>query len=353
MVRLLDLGYVSYLHSQTIYHAVAYCATEASQGTIIILNPREPYVCIGYHQVLEKEIDTEYCSQKRIPFLRREVGGGTVYLDKEQLFFQCIFPSGSVPMKVDNLYKLFLQPAVNTYRKMGLDARYRPANDIQIGDKKICGTGAGRIGDASVVVGNIMFDFDHGEMSRVLRVSSEAFRNKVFEAMEAYVTTLRAELNYIPEREAVKGLLISEFETTLGVSLQRGDLRPDERQMVAELDGRFTDRGWLHEEGGKVNGWIKITTDVRVMESEYRSAGGPVKVLLRLKNDTIDDIVISCEFAFHSEIDLKGLEDHLIGQPVEAGSLLRTIKSFYASNDLQSAAITPDDMVRAIMGEKN
>ncbi len=67
MIRLLDLGHVSYLHSQSIYHAVAYCAKEASHGTIIILNPREPYVCIGYHQVLEEEIDVEYCRKRGFP----------------------------------------------------------------------------------------------------------------------------------------------------------------------------------------------------------------------------------------------------------------------------------------------
>jgi len=353
MVRLLDLGHVSYLHSQTIYHAVAYCTIEASHGTIIILNPREPYVCFGYHQVLEKEIDVKYCHGKGLPILRREVGGGTVYLDEDQLFFQCVFPSGSVPLKVDNLYELFLRPAVNTYRNLGLDAHYRPPNDIQIGDKKICGTGAGRIGDASVVVGNIMFDFNYREMSRVLRVPSEGFRERVYEGMQTYVTTLRAELGYIPDREEVKEVLIREFEGMLDVSLKRGRLTPDEQRMMATIDSRFTDPGWLHEEGGKVNDWVKITTDVKVMESTYRSSGGPIRVFLRLKNDTIDDIVISGEFPFQSQGDLKGLEDHLIGQPADAGPLLKTIESFYVSNGIQSTGIRPEDMVRAIMGEKN
>ena len=220
MVRLLDLNHVSYLHSQTIYHTVAYCTTEASPGTIIILTPREPYVCVGYHQVLEKEIDTEYCRRNGIPVLRREVGGGAVYLDKDQLFFQCVFPKDSAPLRVDYLYKLFLQPAVNAYRKLGVDAYYRPVNDIQVDEKKICGTGAGRIGDASVVVGNIMFDFNYGEMSRVLRLPSETFREKVYDGMQVYVTTLQKELGHKPDEESVKDILIKEFEETLGVSLK-------------------------------------------------------------------------------------------------------------------------------------
>ncbi|MFH1242258.1 MAG: biotin/lipoate A/B protein ligase family protein [Pseudomonadota bacterium] len=353
MIRLLDLGHVSYLHSQSIYHAVAYCIDEASHGTIIILNPGEPYVCIGYHQVLEEEIDIEYCRQRGFPVLRREVGGGAVYLDQDQLFFQCVFPGGSVPIRVDDLYELFLRPAVNTYRSLGLDARYRPANDIQVGEKKICGTGAGRIGNASVVVGNIMFDFDYEEMSRVLRVQSEDLRDKVYESMRAYVTTLRAELGYVPDREKVKETLITEFREVLGISLQKGGLTPDEQRMLATMDNKFIDPDWLHEKGGKVNEWVKITTDVKVIESTYRSAGGPIRVICRLKGDTIDDIVVLCGFPFQSQHDLKGLEGHLIGQPVDAGPLLKTIESFYVSRGIRSAGIRPEDVVRAIMGEKN
>lgn len=353
MVRLLDLDYVSYLHSQTIYHTVAYCMGEESPGTIIILNPKDPYVCVGYHQVLEREIDIEYCHKRGIPYLRREVGGGTVYLDKNQMFFQCIFPSKIAPMKVDNLYALFLEPGVNTYRALGVDARYQPASDIVVGEKKICGTGAGRIGDASVVVGNIMFDFDYGEMSRVFCLPSESFRDGVFKAMKRYVTTLRNELGYMPERENVKGILIKEFEKTLGLPLQKEGLTSDEKRMMPTIDKRFTDPAWLHETGGKVNDWVKITTDVKVMESTFGSPGGRVRIVLCLKNDIIDDMAISGEFSPQLQENITALEKHLVKHPVEPVSLLKTIQSFYASNGIQSAPIKPDDLVRAIMGEKN
>lgn len=352
-VRLLDLDNVSYLHSQTIYHTVAYCTTEASPGTIIILNPREPYVCIGYHQLLEREIDVEYCKKKGIPIVRREVGGGAVYLDKDQLFFQCIFPKHRVPARVDNLYKLFLQPAVNTYRNLGVDAHYRPVNDIQVNGKKICGAGAGRIGDAAVVVGNIMFDFDYSEMSQVLRVPSEKFRDKVYQSMQIYLTTLRRELGYVPHREKVKNILIKEFREVLDVEIQRGNLTPDEHHMVAKMDKRFTDPNWLYEKGGNLNEWIKISTDVKLMESTYKSPGGLIRIILRLKNDTIDDILISGDFTFQLLDDLKHLEDRLVGQPLEGDSLLKTVESFYSTKGIQSPGVRPEDIVRAVMGEKN
>jgi lipoate-protein ligase A len=351
--RLLDLGHVSFLHSQTIYHSVAYCTTEGSNGTIVVLTPREPYVSIGYHQLLEKEIDTDYCRGKGIPTIRREVGGGTVFLDKDQLFFQCVFPREKAPPRVDRLYEFFLQPAVNTYRSLGLDAYYRPVNDIQVDEKKISGTGAGRMGDSSVVVGNIIFDFNYGEMSRVLRLSSEGFRDKVQDSMQLYVTTLRRELDHVPDRERIKEILIEEFEELLGARLERGDLTPGEQRMLAKLDKKFTDPKWLYEKGGKVNDWVKISTDVFVAECNYETPGGRIRIILRRKNDTIDDIVISGDFNFQPKEELQHLEDQLAGQPLEAGLLLGAIESFYSEKGIQSPGVSPEDLVRAILRNRN
>jgi lipoate-protein ligase A len=332
---------------------VAYCTTEASQGTIVVLTPKEPYVSIGYHQYLEKEIDTEYCQEQGIPVIRREVGGGTVFLDRDQLFFQCIFPRDKAPLRVDRLYAFFLQPAVNTYRSLGVDAYYRPVNDIQVNEKKISGTGAGRVGEASVVVGNIIFDFNYGEMSRALRLSSEGFRGKVHDSMRLYVTTLRRELGHVPDRERIKERLIKEFEELLGGPLQRDDLTPDEQRMLVKLDKKFVDPKWLFEKGGKVNDWVKISTDVFVAESNYQTPGGLIRVILRRKNDTIDDIVISGDFTFQPKEELKTLQDQLMGQPLEAGILLGIIESFYSKKGIQSPGISPEDMVRAIFRNGN
>lgn len=351
--RLLDLGHVSFLRSQTIYHAVAYCTNEGSNGTIVVLTPREPYVSIGFHQLLEKEIDTDYCREKGIPTIRREVGGGTVFLDKDQLFFQCVFPREKAPLRVDRLYEFFLRPAVNTYRRLGVDAYYRPVNDIQVGEKKISGTGAGRVGDASVVVGNIIFDFNYGEMSRVLRLSSEDFRDKVHDSMQLYVTTLRRELGHVPDREHVKEVLIREFEELLGARLERGDLTPDEQRMLAKLDKKFADPKWLFDKGGKVNDWVKISTHVFVTEYDYETPGGRIRIILRRKNDTIDDVVISGDFNFQPKEELQHLEEQLAGQPLEATLLLGAIESFYNEKGIQSPGVSPEDLVRAILRNRN
>src|SRR5512146_1028853 len=137
------LDAVSWEYSQALYHAAAHLGREA----LFILRPATPYVCIGYHQDAQQEIDLEFASQHKIPVFRREVGGGAVYLDGQQLFFQLILKRNrpGVPANIADFYKKFLQPIIDTFRRFGVPAEYEPVNDIITQGRKISGTGAAQV----------------------------------------------------------------------------------------------------------------------------------------------------------------------------------------------------------------
>ena len=80
-IRLLNLGEVSPIRSQAIYHGVAYAMGPDDPDTITLMRPSAPYVCIGHHQDAATEVDLEYCAEAGLAVYRREVGGGAVYLD--------------------------------------------------------------------------------------------------------------------------------------------------------------------------------------------------------------------------------------------------------------------------------
>ena len=85
-MELFHLRHVDWMDSQLIYHAQPRVQVEG----INILAPSSPYVCIGYHQNLEQEVDLDYCNKNDIPVFRREVGGGAVFLDGDQIFYQIV-----------------------------------------------------------------------------------------------------------------------------------------------------------------------------------------------------------------------------------------------------------------------
>jgi len=209
------LDLVSWQLSQGLYHAAAHLGREA----LFILRPATPYVCLGFHQEVRQEIDLEFAAQHNLPVFRREVGGGAVYLDGGQLFYQIILRRDhpAVPASKTDLYRKFLEPVAETYRAFGIDAHYRPINDIVTADgRKISGNGAAEIEDMIVLVGNFILDFNFEMMSKVLRVPDEKFRDKVYKTMRESLTTMRRESGRVPATADLAAALAQRLESPLG-----------------------------------------------------------------------------------------------------------------------------------------
>ena len=124
---LFDLGKLPGQQSMLIFHALARMGLEA----LVIVSPKTPLVSIGYFQDAAREIDLEYCRASGIPFMRREVGGGTTYLDENQIFYQLIWKKDhpNFPRAVEEIYPWFSQAPIETYRAFGIETEFRVVND--------------------------------------------------------------------------------------------------------------------------------------------------------------------------------------------------------------------------------
>ena len=144
--RLIDLKKAEPLMAQTFYEAVAHSVDSGlAANTIILVQPSSPYVCIGYHQELEKEVDLDYCRKNNLMVIRRSQGGGATYLNGDQIFYQVVASKGSevMPIDVEGLFEKFLAVTVYVYRRLGLPAEYKAINDVVVRGRKISGNGAG------------------------------------------------------------------------------------------------------------------------------------------------------------------------------------------------------------------
>ena len=132
------------------------------------------------------------------------------------------FERGHLPENIEKRFARYVQPIVETYHELGIDAYYRPINDIHVDGKKIGGTGAAALGRAEVVVGSFMFDFDKVAMSKVLKIASEKMRDKVFESLQQYMTTMAEQLGSQPDRETVKRIYLQKVAALLGTEVVAG-----------------------------------------------------------------------------------------------------------------------------------
>ena len=348
-IRLLDLGFVSPLHSQTVYHAVGHAMTADSPDTIILVSPNRPYVCIGYHQELEKEIDVDYCRAHGLPIYRREVGGGAVYLDEGQLFTQWVFHGGRLPADLEARFELYVRPLVETYQALEIPAYLRPINDVHVGSKKIGGTGAAQMGIAEIVVGSFMFTFDKAAMARVLVVPSEKMRDKVFQSLEQYMTTMQEQLNALPDRESLKRLYIERCSAAFGRELAPGELTAAEHTLMAEIDARFVMDEWLYLKGGLSRKGVKIHEDVQVVEGAFKAPGGLIRATARLHEGNIEGLEFSGDFTVFPAAAVKALQEAADGVEMTFVAMAEQFAAVYHDLSIQSPGVLPEHWAHAVL----
>ena len=262
-MKLFHLKHVDWLESQLIYHAQPRVKIEG----INILAPSTPYVCIGYHQNLEQDVDLEYCRAHHIPVFRREVGGGAVFLDGNQIFYQIVMHKDNALARGSktDFYQRMLEPVAETYKELGIPAQYRPVNDVvTAAGRKIAGTGAAEIGDYVILVGNLIADFDYETMTHVLRVPDEKYRDKIFKSMTENLTTIKREIGLLPDWDGMVAPLIRNFERVLG-KLEPSELPQEVYAMMEKIKPQYLSEDWLFMKRSEKNkGNVKIATGVNI-----------------------------------------------------------------------------------------
>ncbi len=350
-MELYNLGKVSWEESQLLYHAFAKTGREG----LILLSPSTPYVCIGFHQDVEQEVDLEYCKTKGIPVFRREVGGGAVYLDGNQLFFQMILRSDNpiIPKNKQAFYRKFLSPVISVYRRTGIPAEYKPVNDIMVGTRKISGTGVGEIGESLVFVGNIIMDFDYETMCRVLRVPDEKFRDKIFMSLKDNLTTMRRELG---EEGTVQWtetnlnhMIAAEFQKITGPMEPGCDIMAC-RSFQAALDQirhLMLNAAWLHQKGKRAaERKLKIREGANVFHKIYKAPGGLIRADFEVRDGRYANVSFSGDYFCFPSGAISGLEEKLEGSTVDETRCI--LAGFYSRKDIEIPGIGIDDWMQLL-----
>jgi lipoate-protein ligase A len=355
--RLVDLDGIEPVATQAVYEAAAIARSNGTvPDTLIICWPKSPLVCVGYFQEPDKEVNVEYCQAKGIPVVRRILGGGTVYLDSGQIFYQVIGKRGDrvIPTHIGDIFRKLLKGPIKTCRELGVPATYRPVNDIEVEGRKISGNGAAEFDGVAILTGNIIIDFDYDEMTKILKVPDEKFRDKLAKSLKERVTTVRRELGRIPEHQEVKEPLVRNFEETLGVKFDRKPLSQQERKLLDKLTKeKYLSKKWTYANSNRHEALsqpriVKVSSQSRVSQAIYKSMGGLISITAELVEGKINDILITGDFTFLPP-KIPELERALVHAEVAQQPILNVIERFYNENGIESPGTTPDDFMRAIL----
>lgn len=147
----------------------------------------EPSVIFGRNQLIENEVNLDFCRQRGIMAYRRKSGGGCVYADMKNIMFSYITGEENVGFT----FNRYINMVALVLARLGVDARTSGRNDILIGDRKVSGNAFYRLPGRSIVHGTMLYDTDMENMVGSITPTGEKLLSKGVESVRQRIALLK------------------------------------------------------------------------------------------------------------------------------------------------------------------
>ncbi len=247
--RLLGLSENDAHMNMAIDEAIARClANGEAPNTIRFYRWNPSAVSIGYFQSMSEEVNLDLCREMQIDVVRRNTGGGAVYHDHNGEITYSVIVDLNYPRISSDIvesYKTVCKGLVIGLRKLGVEAEFKPINDIVVGGKKISGNAQTRRLGVLLQHGTVLIDANISKMFKVLKISDEKISDKMIKAAEDRVTNLKKLLMRDVSFKEVFHALKWGLERTLDIALEEGDLTDKEQRLALQLKReKYLDKSW-------------------------------------------------------------------------------------------------------------
>jgi lipoate-protein ligase A len=304
-----------------------------------------PTALVGRHQALAQELDLDYCRAHGVGTARRITGGGAIFLDPGQLGWELALHRRTLGIaQLPELARTICEAAAAGISALGVAARYRPRNDIEVDGRKISGTGGFFDGDTLFFQGTVLVDMDATQMVSALRVPRAKLEKRDLDSAARRIVTLRELLgDATPDLATIQDALTAAFCDRFGLAAERGAPEPFELEraqqlhaeeigtddFVADIDEPAAARGLLRGThvcpGGTITTWLRLE--------------GPAQNRVREALVTGDFFVTPPRIIYDLEARLRGAFTDQLDAVVE---------DFFAGAGIEVLSVTPADFIASI-----
>ena len=158
----------------------------------------QPTVVCGRNQVVEQEVNVDFCREHGIEIVQRHSGGGAIYADRNNIMVSLVTRDGPV----EPLFREYAAAVAALLTRLGAPCEATGRNDIELtGGGKVCGNAfyhmpvrdprTGRMTHRNIVHGTMLYDTDAELMSHILTPPEEKLRRHGVSSVKARVATLK------------------------------------------------------------------------------------------------------------------------------------------------------------------
>ena len=146
----------------------------------------EPTVIYGRNQVLENEVNLEYCREHGVDIVRRKSGGGCVYSDLGNIMVSYVSRRGDV----SEVFDRYMTALTEALRALGVPAEKSGRNDILVEGRKVSGNAFHQLPDRSIVHGTLLYSTDLEALTEAIRPPVEKLQRHGVESVRQRVMNL-------------------------------------------------------------------------------------------------------------------------------------------------------------------
>ena len=258
----------------------------------------QPSVIFGRNQVIEAEVNLDYCREHGIRTFRRKSGGGCVYADMSNVMFSYI----TRDEQVNFTFNRYISLVALMLCKLGIDARTSGRNDILIDGRKVSGNAFYHIPGHSIVHGTMLFDTCMQHMVGAITPSDEKLVSKGVKSVRQHIALLK---DYT-------GLTLDEFKAFVRSNLCNDELSlsADDIAAIEEIEQEYLSPSFIFG-----NNPAYSTIRRRRIEGV-----GELEARLQVKGNCIKDINLVGDFFLVGDLDGQLLKP-LRGVQLDAPSL--------------------------------
>ena len=240
-----------------------------------------PSVIFGRNQLIEKEVNIDYCKNHHIEMYRRKSGGGCVYADMSNVMFSYITRDENVNFTFNRYINLL----VLVLFKMGIDAKANGRNDILIDGKKVSGNAFYHIPGHSIVHGTMLYDTNMENMVGSISPNNEKLISKGVESVRQRVALLKDYTN----------LSLDEFKAFVVQQLcnETRTLTEQDIMAIEDLEKEYLTHEFIYGHNPRYS----------IIRKHRLEGVGEFEIRIELKNEIIKQINIMGDYFLVGDID--------------------------------------------------
>ena len=269
-----------------------YVARTIDEDDLFFMWQVESSVIFGRNQLIENEVNLDFCQKRGIKTFRRKSGGGCVYADMNNIMFSYITKDEAVGFT----FNRYINMVVLVLQKLGVDARASGRNDVMIGNRKVSGNAFYHIPGRSIVHGTMLYDTDMVNMVGAITPTDEKLLSKGVASVRQRIALLKDFIS----------LDIEEFKSFVRNNLCQGELTltEDDVRGIEEIEKEYLTDEFVYGNNPKYT----------IVRRKRIDRVGDIELRIEVKNKVIKGMAMLGDYFIVGDIDgdiisrLKGVE---------------------------------------------